>query len=143
MNSRVNHVAVFVSAIAFYVLGYVWYDLLFNRTWMALTGHTPIPASQMTMPLAGGFLLCWFLAYVIGVALADTTNPNPGRHGAEFGIFMGLGIWGSMLALNYLYEGRGIALWLITTGYVVIGMAMMGAIIGAWRTVTARAAGSR
>jgi hypothetical protein len=139
MGSRINHAAVFVSAVAFFVLGWVWYDLLFGRAWMALTGHAQMAASQMTLPLAGGFLLCWFLAYIIGVALADTSNPNPGRHGAEFGIFMGLGVWGSMLAMNYLYEGRGLELWLINTGYVVAGMAMMGAIIGAWRNKEAAA----
>ncbi len=133
MGSRINHVAVFVSAIVFYVIGWLWYDLLFGHAWMALTGHVQTSMSNMTGTLAGGFLLSWFLAYVIGIALADTTNPNPGRHGVEFGVFMGLGVFGSMLALDYLYEGRGLLLWLINAGYVVVGMAVMGGIIGAWR----------
>jgi len=140
MGSRINHLAVFVSAIAYYVLGWLWYDLLFGRAWMALTGHVQTSASQMAAPLAGGFLLCWFLAYVVGIALADSGNPSPARHGAEFGVFVGLGVFGSMLALNYLYEGRSLTLWLINAGYVVVGMAMMGAIIGAWRKEAAAAA---
>jgi hypothetical protein len=129
-----NHVAVFVSAIAFFILGWIWYDLLFGRAWMALSGHVATTsASSMTPMFAGSFILGWVLAYVIGIALADTANPNPGRHGIEFGFFMGLGIFGTMLGLEYIYEGRGFTLWAINTGYVVVGMAIMGAIIGAWR----------
>jgi hypothetical protein len=81
----------------------------------------------------GSFVLGWALAYVIAIALADTTNPNPARHGLEFGVFMSLGVFGTMLGLDYIYEGRPLMLWAINTGYVVVGMAMMGAIVGAWR----------
>jgi hypothetical protein len=87
----------------------------------------------MTPLFAGSFVLGWALSYVIGIALADTGNPNPARHGIEFGIFMGLGVFGTMLGIDYLYEGRSITLWAINAGYVVVGMAIMGAIIGAWR----------
>lgn len=38
-----------------------------------------------------------------------------------------------MLALNYGFEARGITLWLINAGYVVVGLVISGAIIGAWR----------
>jgi hypothetical protein len=134
MSSRINHVAVLVSAIAFFILGWIWYDLLFGRAWMALSSHVaPTSASSMAPMFVGSFILGWALAYVIGIALADTSNPNPGRHGVEFGIFMSLGVFGTMLGLEYIYEGRGLALWAINTGYVVVGMAMMGGIIGAWR----------
>jgi Protein of unknown function (DUF1761) len=142
MNSRINHLAVLVSAIAFFILGWIWYDLLFGRLWMSLSSHiAPTAPSNMIPQFAGSFVLGWVLAYVIGIALADTTNPNPGRHGIEFGIFMGLGVFGTMLGLDYIYEGRPFALWAINTGYVVVGMAIMGAIVGAWRTkaVTATA----
>ena len=94
----------------------------------------------MTPLFAGGFVLGWALAYVIAIALSDTTNPNPARHGVEFGVFMGLGIYGTMLGLDYLYEGRPLALWAINAGYVVVGMCIMGAIIGGWRTKMAAAA---
>jgi Protein of unknown function (DUF1761) len=137
MSSRINHLAVFVSAIAFFILGWVWYDLLFGRTWMALTGHVQTSAGNMTPLFVGSFILGWALAYVIAIALADSSSPNPARHGVEFGIFMGLGIYGTMLGIDYLYEGRTIALWAINTGYVVVGMCVMGAIIGAWRAKAA------
>jgi hypothetical protein len=126
--------AVFVSAIAFFVLGWIWYDALFGRIWMSLSAHTsPTSAANMLPQFIASFILGWALAYVIAVALADTTNPSPARHGIEFGVFMGLGVFGTMLGLEYIYEGHPFALWAINAGYVVVGMAMMGAIVGAWR----------
>lgn len=133
MTSRVNHLAVFVSAAVFFLLGSVWYTVLFGQKWMALTGAAEKTAPAMGPTFAMSFILSWILAYVIAIALADTTNPNPVRHGLEFGIFMGIGIFGTMTLMDYLYEGRSVALWLINAGYVVAGMAVMGAIIGAWR----------
>jgi hypothetical protein len=141
MSSRINHLAVFVSAISFFVLGWIWYDALFGRLWMSLSSHIATTSPGNMLPqFIGSFILGWVLAYVVAIALADTSNPNPARHGIEFGFFMGLGIFGTMLGLNYIYEGRTFALWAINTGYVVAGMALMGAIVGAWRARTAPAA---
>jgi peptidoglycan/LPS O-acetylase OafA/YrhL len=125
--------AVFVSAVAFYILGAIWYMPLFGHQWMALAGKTQTSPASMTSTFIISFILGWILAYVIGIALADTSHPNPARHGVEFGAFMGLGVFATMLLVIFLYEGRSLALWAIDAGYVVAGMAIMGAIVGAWR----------
>ena len=98
-----------------------------------MEGKTESAPGGMATQFIVSFLLGWALAYVVGIALAETSNPNPAKHGVEFGIFMGLGVFATMLGLNYLYEGRPLALWAINAGYVVVGMAIMGAIVGAWR----------
>jgi hypothetical protein len=134
MASRINHLAVLVSAIAFFILGALWYGFSpLGNIWMTQVGKTASGANVMASQYVITFLLDWLLAYVIGIALADSTNPKPARHGIEFGVFMGLGIYGTMTLMNYVFEGRTFTLWLINAGYVVIGMAIMGAIIGAWR----------
>jgi hypothetical protein len=107
--------------------------------WMTQIGKSATGMSAMTSQFVISFLLDWLLAYVVGIALADSTNPRPARHGIEFGVFMGLGIYGTMTLMNYIYEGRSFTLWLINAGYVVIGMAIMGAIIGAWKPAMATA----
>lgn len=139
MGSRVNHLAVFISAVVFFLIGSLWYMVLFGQKWMALTGAAGKTAPAMGPTLAVGFILSWLLAYVIGIALADTSNPNPARHGVEFGLFMGIGVFATMTLMDYLFEGRSVTLWLINAGYVVVGMAIMGAIIGAWRKKAAPA----
>lgn len=134
MASRINHLAVFVSAVAFFILGALWYGFSpLGAIWMAQMGKTATAQGAMTTQYVITFILDWVLAYIISIALVDSTNPKGARHGIEFGIFMGLGIYGTMSLMNYVYEGRTFTLWLINAGYVVVGMAIMGAIIGAWR----------
>ena len=57
---------------------------------------------------------------------------RPGS-GAASGATLALALIASTLAMNYGFEARPLSLWLINAGYMVVGMAMMGAIIGAWR----------
>lgn len=138
MSSRINHLAVFISAIVFFLFGGLWYMPLFGRQWMELTGagkSMPLMSVYITV-----FILGWILAYVIAVVSADAAHPNPMRHGIEFGVIMGIGIFATMSLMDFLFEGRPLALWAIDAGYVVVGMAIMGGIIGAWRKKAVAAA---
>lgn len=134
MAARINHLAVFVAAIAFFLLGAVWYTVLFGHTWLQLTGAAEKPAGNMLTPFVGAFILDVIVGYVIAVALSRSETANMLRQGVEFGAFVGLGVFGTMSLMNFLYEGRSFELWAIDTAYVVLGMTIMGAIIGAWRT---------
>ena len=46
---------------------------------------------------------------------------------------LALALIGSTLAQNYGFEARPLSLWLINAGYMIVGMAIMGAIVGHWR----------
>jgi hypothetical protein len=45
--------------------------------------------------------------------------------------------WGGFVATTflteYVFELRSVTIWLITAGYPLIGMLIMGAILGTWR----------
>jgi hypothetical protein len=62
---RPNYVAVFVAALAYWLLGAVWYGVLFGKQWMALENITPEQASSMNpvAPYVISFIwllrLCW------------------------------------------------------------------------------------
>jgi hypothetical protein len=131
MSSRVNHLSVFVSAIVFFLVSYVWYSFLFAKLYAASMPASTMPAS-MTMPLIETFLLGWFLAYVIGTALSMRPDPNPATKGLGFGIFMGIGVYASMTLMGVVWGGLPFTLWAINAGFVVVAMAIMGWIIGAW-----------
>jgi hypothetical protein len=144
MSSRVNHLAVFVAAIAFFLISFVWYSYIFGAMYMAqiaqMTGKTSAMPANMTMPLIETFLLGWFLAYVIGTALSMRPDPNPATRGLGFGIFMGIGVYASMTLMGVVWGGYTFGLWAINAGFVVVAMAIMGWIIGAWSARTAKAA---
>ncbi len=142
MSSRVNHLAVFVAAIVFFLISYVWYSFIFGTMYAAqiaqMTGGKPsaMPAN-MTIPLILTFLLGWFLAYVIGTALSMRPDPNPAMRGLGFGLFTGIGVFASMTLMGVIWGGMTFGLWAINAGFVVVAMAIMGWIIGAWSARTA------
>ena len=140
MGSRINHLAVIVSAIVFFLLSYVWFTFLFGSLYaaqMTKMGVATGMSTPMTAPLIGTFLLGWFLAYVIAVALSMRPDPNPGARGFGFGLFIGIGVYASMTLLGVLWGGLPFALWAINAGFVTVAMAVMGWIIGAWSARTA------
>jgi len=143
MSSRVNHLAVLIAAIAFFLLAWLWYSLIFGSMYMAqiaqMTGKTTAMTSggAMLWPLVETFLLGWFLAYVIGTALSMRPDPNPAARGFGFGLFIGIGVYASMTLMGVVWGGLTFGLWLINAGFVIVAMAIMGWIIGA---MSARAA---
>lgn len=138
MKPAINHVAVFVSAIVFFVLSFLWYSLFFGKAYMAqiaaMTGKTAAmpTGGSMTLPLIETFLLGWFLAYIIATALAMRPDPNPAARGFGFGLFIGIGVFSSMTLMGVVWGGLTAGLWLINAGFVTVAMALMGYIMGAW-----------
>ncbi|HET9393944.1 MAG TPA: DUF1761 domain-containing protein [Candidatus Rubrimentiphilum sp.] len=136
MSPKINHVAVFVSAIIFFVLSFLWYSFIFGKMYMAqiaaMTGKAPGMPASMTVPLIETFLLGWFLSYVIAIALAMRPDPNPAARGFGFGLFIGIGVFASMSFLGVIWGSLPVGLWAINAGFVTLAMAIMGYIMGAW-----------
>ncbi len=132
---RVNWWAIVVSAIVFFLIGWLWYGMLFTSAWMTAMGKA---TGDMTQGGAAGyeygltFVMAFLLAYGLARILSWRGDLNPGR-GALIGLSMGLLIFGTMTAMDYTYEMRGSTLAIINVGYVVVGMAVMGVILGAWK----------
>ena len=133
--STINHVAVWVAGIVHFMLGAGWYTAL-GGAWMAgigkdevqlaaEIGHSPLP---YILALVAALVIAYTLAWLfprIGVRSA--------AGGAKAGAALALALIGSTLAQNYGFEARPLSLWLINAGYMVVGMALMGAIVGHWR----------
>ena len=133
--SGARHVAVWIAAIAFFVLGAIWYTVLSAR-WLAAIGKT---TDQMTseqggspLPYVIGFVailvMCYTLAWLMQRLRAGTLLA-----GLRLGAIVSSGFVAATLALNYGFEARSVSLWLINSVYVVVGLALAGAIIGGWK----------
>jgi len=130
MPERINHLAVFAAAIAYFVLGWIWYSVLFQSQWTALAGRS---MSASPSVLVESFVLGLVLSYAAAIALSRRPEDLTVSQGVSFALFMGIAIYGSQTLNNALYESRPIALWLIDTGYVLVGFALIGAIVGGWK----------
>ena len=133
---KTNHAAVILAAVLFFVLGAVWYTLL-AVPWLAGIGKTMEQIERehggSMLPFVVGFIavlvMCYTLNWIIGRALEPPTSGS----GAMSGAIVALGLIGATMALNYGFEARSVSLWLINAVYVLVGLAMAGAIIGGWK----------
>jgi hypothetical protein len=130
-----NHFAVVVAAIVFFMLGAGWYTVL-ARPWAAGIGKTMEQIERDSggsmMPMVVGFLAILVMCYTLNSLLNRLGDTTAGG-GAKVGAFVALGFVAANIALNYAFELRGVTLWTINTGYVLVGLTVAGAIIGGWR----------
>jgi len=133
--SGARHVAVWIASIVFFVLGAIWYSVM-SAPWMAAIGKTmdELTREQGASPLpyivgfAAILVMCYTLAWLMQRLQMATLVA-----GLRLGATVAIGFIAATLALNYGFEARSPMLWLINSVYVVVGLALAGAIIGGWK----------
>ncbi len=135
---KTNYLAVFVSALAYWILGALWYGLLFNKPWMALEQMTAEKAGTMNpvLPYVITFVLNLLIAFVLA-QICSWRSANTAARGAALGILLWIGFVGPVTFTTYMYEMRPMELFAINEFYPLVGLCLMGAILGAWRKKTA------
>lgn len=139
---RINHLAVVASALAYWVLGALWYGV-FQNPFIALMRLQPedlarIEAEgaslQIGIALANSLVLAYVLAHFVKFAGAETA-----ARGAQVGFLVCLGFVLTTNLETVLFEFRPLGLYLISNGYHLVGMLGMGALLAAWKRREARA----
>jgi hypothetical protein len=130
MPDRINHLAVWVAAIVYYIFGALWFGLLFGGLWTSLLGKSMNSGPGVYL---GSFVLGLILSYATAIALSRHPEDQTTQQGVSFALFMGIALYATQTANAMLYAGQPLLLWLINTAYVVIGFAIIGAIVGGWK----------
>lgn len=132
---EINYLAVALAALAAFFLGFLWYTIIFAKSWQKLIGmgdkgkgsssvdQTPNLGKLLVGSLIIEVIMAFNLAFFIG-ADADW------QFGLFAGFATGLGFVGLALGVNYLFEGKSFKLWLINAGYNTVVFSVMGLIIG-------------
>ena len=130
---KTNYAAVVVAAIAYWILGGVWYGALFSKPWMALEHITDEQAKSMNpiLPYVITFVLNLLIAYALA-QICIWRNANTAGRGASVGVLLWIGFIGPITYTTYMYEMRPKELFAINEFYPLAGLVLMGAIIGAW-----------
>jgi len=132
---KVKYPAVIVSAIAYWLLGYVWFDLLFGKKWMALEGITQAQAQAQSANMAKLVTITLLLNLLIAYVLANICawrNANTAGRGAAIGVLLWIGFVAPIAYTTFMYEGRSLVLYGLDYLYPLVGLCMMGAILGMW-----------
>jgi hypothetical protein len=133
-----NYIAVVVAAVVYWLLGAVWYGFLFSKAWMDLEHLSPERAASMNLVLT--YVITFVLNLVIAFVLAQICawrNANTAARGAALGILIWIGFIGPVTYTTHMYEVRPVQLFAINEFYSLVGLALMGAILGAWTKKTA------
>ena len=130
---KTNYAAVFIAAIAYWLLGAVWYGVLFSKPWMALENISIEQAKSMNpvLPYVITFVLNLLIAYALA-QICIWRNANTIGRGASVGVLLWIGFIGPITYTTYMYEMRPKELFAINQFYPLAGLVLMGAIIGAW-----------
>jgi hypothetical protein len=131
---KTNYPAVFVSALAYWILGAVWYGVLFSKPWMALEHMTEEQARSLNpvLPYIVTFVLNLLIAFVLAQICIWRKADSAGR-GAAVGVLVWIGFLGPVTYTTYMYEMRPKELFAINEFYPLAGLCLMGAILGAWK----------
>ena len=133
---KVNYLAVFVAAIAAFVLGAVWYSpLLFGKAYMEVSGMNPGVMADMRPP-AGELLGEFAKNLVIAVALAHFVvrlGVGDWKGAVQLGLWVWVGFQAMLLMGAVLHEKMPWMLYAIHAGDALAKTLSMTVILGAWR----------
>jgi hypothetical protein len=123
---------VVVAAVIEWLLGALWYGLVFRKSWLAMTGFSDSNkpkngALGMVASLIACLLLTYVIAHVVGWAGAVTFTG-----GAKLGIICWLGFMAPPLFTQHIFENRRANLFAINAAYWLLVMAIGGGLTAAF-----------
>lgn len=130
----VNIWAVLVAAVVSFLVGGVWFSMAcFGKTWMREVKLTEDQIANANMKKVFGlaFVFTFIVAYCLATFIS--TPEVTGLTGAFYGFLAGFGWIFFAFAVNGLFEQKSWRYTLISGGYWVVVLTLMGAIIGFWR----------
>lgn len=157
----INPIACLVAALSTFLVGFIWYNpKVFGTIWMNETGMTEEKAQRGNMLKIFGLTLLFSLLIsfmvvpmmvihqigAIQLVGGDETNASlieflkdkgdafrSFKHGALHGCMAGLTFILPVTAINGLFEHKSWKYILVTAGYWVVSLTLMGAIICGWK----------
>jgi hypothetical protein len=130
-----NWLAILCAGAAYWVLAYVWYSLLFGKTWAAeQTRHLGRPPSAGAS--MGPKLISTFVSNLISAAamayLIKRTGFADMNHALKLAAATGIGFAGTAVTIISVWESKPTKIWFIDAGYYFIGAVLLAMILVSW-----------
>ncbi len=127
---EINWLAVLAAATSSFLLGGVWYSALFAKQWQTAAGLSDeaIKNGNMALIFGGSFVLALIASASFAMFLG---NEIDAMTGALYGLTAGLCWVAASFGINYLFERKNLALFLINGGYHTLQFTLIGLILGA------------
>jgi len=131
MLDQINVFAVLVAAVVTFLLGGLWYSkALFGAVWQRAVGLSDAEAAANPGRTLGlSFVLSLVGALTFALFLGKEASP---AFGAAAGATAGLCWVASSFGINYLFEKKKLALFLVNGGYHTVQYTLFGLVLGLW-----------
>jgi hypothetical protein len=126
--------AILVATLCYFGLGAVWFTV-FRSAWLEGIGKTmeQLQSSGVSPMLAYIVALLLTLALAVFLSwLIQLTGPATTARGIQVAIILWFCTVFATFATEYAFEGRSVKILAITSGYCLVGMILMGAVLGGW-----------
>lgn len=131
---EINHLATIVAAIVSIVIGFIWYSPgVFGTAWMKAAG-IKMPKGKkkgMAKGFVGMIIVSLVLAYVLSIFI-DYGQAATLTEGLMIGFWVWLGFMATTQIGVVLWENKPGKLFVINTGFSLVELLVMGAIIATW-----------
>jgi len=132
----INWLAVLVAAVASFLIGGVWYAVLFAKAWQRAHGFTDQQAKALSANPARTFGIlsaCDLGAALIMAILVQKTAAATVIDGLALGFWCWLLAMSAFVLSTYTASGKSLCLALIDGGKIGVCLAVMAVILAAWR----------
>lgn len=130
----VNYIAIAAAAAASFLLGWLWYGVLFKHQWMAAIGKSEEECKDQEMPV--GQMVVTFVALVVMALMLAGIMGHLGAPGytVRNGIISGAAVWLGFvittMIVNHGFGGAKRALTVIDGGHWLAVLVVQGAVLG-------------
>ena len=123
-----NLLAIFCAALAFFVVGAIWYGLLFSKRWQSAAGMSDEAVRSGSLPLIFGLTFAFEMLIALVLAHQFAMTGASDRAIMMIAVGFGAAVMTPAIGINYLYQRKPLALFLIDGGHFITGMAAMGGV---------------
>lgn len=135
--SHLNWLAVAVAAVAYFMLGGLWYSkALFGSTWIKSTGidmNNPDAKKGVGAVMAFTFLLEFITCAGLAILVYRLMLVGGVMSGIKLGLFTGIFFSSISICISYLYQSKPKVLHLIDGGYHIAGNVIAAVILCVWQ----------
>lgn len=124
--------AVLLAAVVYFLLGALWYSLFFGKMWQRLIEMPPEERNKPAPAMIFTFLVRLLSVYVLAHFL-HYTQATTWLGGMETAFWIWLGFIVVTAADEIFFANKSIRLFLINTGYHLVGLLLAGIILTIWR----------
>ncbi len=134
--SQLNWLHILVAALAYFILGAVWYNkAVFGKTWIKTTG-VDVNNPDAKKGMISTMILTVLLEFVVCIGLAiliNRLNLSVLISGIKLGLFTGVIFSGIGICVSYLYQMKPKVLSVIDGGYHTVGQIIAAVILCIWQ----------